>query len=410
MSSSTNPYFNNSQNITYWNTNDTHDVQQNTQQYFKYNKFVSIHSEDRNMLAYPNASQFEIELPEDITNISMVKLMDWTFPANYSIFSIKNGNITFAFSLTNIYQVETNPTQLQIAIYNALNSNINHPFVITIEEGFYNPDQMTNELTNKMNEIVSDYITDYLTIHNDPIISSSFTGYKRFKVVYNAVSMKIWFGNYADQFIVLNELIDSTISLTNSNCIRNQFPDFSNWGLPENIGFQRCNLSSTQEEIGKSPRFYYGDVAAYGDNGYWINVDSLDTPGSQISYLECPNKINLFGPSHIYLIIQQLNCLDVTAPFSVSTNTLKTNQTNGLVNYAFAKIALCSTPISQIFDKNAPSYKFFEPPLDRIRKLQISLRYHNNQLVDFGTFNYSFTLDFTQLIPMKKTDIKIVNY
>jgi hypothetical protein len=41
------------------------------------------------------------------------------------------------------------------------------------------------------------------------------------------------------------------------------------------------------------------------------------------------------------------------------------------------------------------------PPAERMRKLSIKLRYHNGQLVQFGVFPYSFTIEFTQLFPQQ---------
>jgi hypothetical protein len=51
--------------------------------------------------------------------------------------------------------------------------------------------------------------------------------------------------------------------------------------------------------------------------------------------------------------------------------------------------------MSQWFDKEAQSYKLYLPPAERIRKLKIKLRYHNGQIVNFGVFNYSFTIEFS---------------
>jgi hypothetical protein len=101
------------------------------------------------------------------------------------------------------------------------------------------------------------------------------------------------------------------------------------------------------------------------------------------------------GPAYIYMEIEGLNCLDETSPYDLSPFTLKTNQTNGIVNSSFAKIPIPTTPMSQWFDKEAQSYKLYLPPAERIRKLKIKLRYHNGQIVNFGVFNYSFTIEFS---------------
>ena len=72
---------------TSFNVNETHPLTPNSQNYTYYKKYVSIHSEDRDFIKYPTSSLFEIELPEDYLNVSAVRLVDWTFPANYSTFS-----------------------------------------------------------------------------------------------------------------------------------------------------------------------------------------------------------------------------------------------------------------------------------------------------------------------------------
>ena len=395
----------NFQNATYSNTNQTHPLQQSSQEYYEYKKYVSIHSEDRDVLSYPNSSQFEIEMPEDITNISTVKMINWAFPSNYNVFSESNGNITLMFSINTAY----NPGEhgynnnLQNTIFAALFYNQSNKYVITIEEGFYNPTQMVTELQNKMNEAVTQYIISYMNTRAYTDLLEEFItngGYNRFVVVYNSVSLKIWFGNKSDIFTIFNSDVSALSNLnTMQSCVRNRLPDYSDWGLSSNLGLPRYNTTSLQATLDSTPRFYYGDVNSYNDKGYWLLPDA-SCPGALVTYVECSYKINLFGPSYIYISIDGLNNIDVTSPFNTSDFTLKTNGTNGIVNSAFAKLPISSTPISQYYDRDAPYYKFFEPAKDRIRRLKIKITYHNDELVDFGIFNYTFTLEFTQLLPI----------
>jgi hypothetical protein len=92
--------------------------------------------------------------------------------------------------------------------------------------------------------------------------------------------------------------------------------------------------------------------------------------------------------------IDNLNNLDETMPYALNDQTQHTNSTNGMANSAFAKIAIPSTPLSQWFDNSMDTYMLFQPPAERIRKIKLRLRYHNGALVNFGLFNYSFTLEF----------------
>ena len=113
------------------------------------------------------------------------------------------------------------------------------------------------------------------------------------------------------------------------------------------------------------------------------------------------------GPSYFYMEISGLNYIDETEPFNVSEFTLHTNQTNGIVNSAFAKIPIAATPIQQYYDREMMPYKWFNPVAERIRRLKIKFRYHNGQVVDFSTFDFSFTLEFSLLNPQNDRNYSI---
>jgi hypothetical protein len=218
--------------------------------------------------------------------------------------------------------------------------------------------------------------------------------------VYNQVQQNIWFGNTADGFTLLNSAIfiksQTTVNLLCATNVGNVLPDYSDWGLPSNIGLAPTDTPAITS-VDYTPRFYYGDVN-YGDNGYWLLSNPL-LIGSQVYYVSCPYKINLMGPSYIYMEINGLNNIDETSPFNKSKFTQETNETNGIVNAAFAKISIPTTPISQWFDRDSVPYKYFTPPADRIRRIGVKIRFHNGKLVDFNTFPYSFMLEFGVLQP-----------
>jgi hypothetical protein len=190
---------------------------------------------------------------------------------------------------------------------------------------------------------------------------------------------------------------------------KSQIPSFSNWGLPANLGLPRINTPSISASTpgvdtfinssGKviTPRFYYGDVFP-GDQGYWL-LPNPDLPGSQVYWVESTYKINLMGPTYFYIELEGQNCIDETSPYNVSAFTRQTNQTNGIVNSSFAKIAIPTTPVSQWFDRESMPYKEYMPPAERIRKLKFKIRYHNGLLVDFGISDYSLLLEFVMLQP-----------
>jgi hypothetical protein len=410
-----------------FNTSSTHPLIPNSQKYMYEQKYVSIHSQDRDYIHYPNSSEFEITLPQDYCNIETIRLIDWSFPANYDVFSSRKNNIFMTFQITKPY----NPGEHNVnnplleAIFAALYENIDFNYPVFIEQGFYGPYDIATELTNRFNSSVSDVIINYLNksdLDNKKELLDLFIlggGYTQFVVAYNSVGQKLWFGNKSSDFVLKNSKINKITTITGTlQCEESTLPSFSNWGLPEYLGFSRCDATTNSSAISQNkflsnytglPRFYYGDYKI-GDNGYWL-VPDLIYKTNTVYYLEAPKKINLMGDAYFYLEISGLNNLDETSPWSLSKYTLQTNGTNGVVNSAFAKIAVPTTPISQWFDADATSYKWFNPPAERIRKLKIKLRYHDNSLVDFGDFDYSITLEFGIFNPQiaRKAELTFLN-
>jgi hypothetical protein len=414
---------------TFFNTNTNHPLIQNSQEYIYYKKYLSIHSEDRNYLSFPTSTEFEIEMPEDLCNVMSIRLTSWSFPANYNTFSILNANISMTFKINNPYNPNDHGVTdiLSLKIYDFLHLNKDINFGITIEEGFYNPDQIVTELNNKFNTSVTLRLGIYFSEQSEnPLLTpsqqdeyklalnllSSSGGYSNFNIVYNNVSQKIWFGNISDGFILTNKTqIQNQTIASNFICVtKKTSPDFSNWGLPGNIGLSRCNTSSSSSISATNfselaifdgiivPRFYYGDVNL-GDNGFWLIPNLGSNPGSIVNWIESDYKINLMGPAFIYMELDGQNCIDETQPYDISEYTIKTNSTNGIVNSSFAKIPVPTTPIAQWFDRDALPYKFYYPPAERIRRLRIKLRYHDGQPVNFGVFNFSFDIEFTLQLP-----------
>ena len=191
--------------------NNNHPLIPNSNQYFLEKKYVSIHSEDRDILKYTNSSEFEIELPQDYLNVQSVKLSTWSFPCNYYVFSIDTNNVYMTFKFTTLYNPgEHNYSDpLTEAIFAGLYYNSKNDYLVEIEPGFYNPFQMAMELSNKFNAIVSLYLKSFFT-STDPLYikynyaAELFTEYDRFKIVYTEIGLKLWFGNNADQFIITN--------------------------------------------------------------------------------------------------------------------------------------------------------------------------------------------------------------
>lgn len=388
-------------------TNTTYPLIANSDQYMIVQKVVSIHSEDRNITKYPISSDFEIELPEDMNNVSTVQLGSYTFPANYDTFSLAQGNITMVFQMFTVY----NPAdygyfnEIQDAIFRALSNNLDREYVIIITEGFYSPDQMSSELTNRFNDVITKAVYTFLLDNDEKILAEKFIntgGYGEFVIEYNPVTQSLWFGNKSSQFEIVNnskvfQLKEQFQAL--GQCSNGQvLPDFSNSGLPAYLGFTRCPETAQPNPVpGDYPRFFFAN-SSLGQNGFWL-TPSQGYKNNIVYYLEAPFKINLMGNAYFYMQIEGLNNIDETNPYSFDTFTNTTNMTNGRVNSAFAKIAVTTTPISQWFDSNSEAVKIFNPPAERIRRIRIKLRYHDGSPVLFDRFSFSFNLLFNLLLP-----------
>lgn len=413
---------------------NNHPLINNSNQYFYEKKYISISSVDRDFAKYPNSAEFEVTFPQEYLNVASARLYNWSFPANYNVFSNLISNVTMKFKFDKLFNPGTVPISDPVleGIFDALYNNGGVlELAITIESGFYNPLQMATELTNKFNEVVTNYIINFFN-NNKPTYNTAlslFKEYDRFVIVYNTVSQKLWFGNRADQFTLTNDSDIYMQTTINNSCIKKTFiPDYYNWGLPGYLGFSRCNApansvdeilasvpnaSTTNPSLDlqlKVPRFYYGDSslgssgAPSGDNGYWLLPLF---PSAPVYFVQAPFKISFMGQAYIYMEVDGMNCIDETVPWNLSTYTLHNNRTNGNVNSAFAKIGVMSTPIAQWFDSDSGPYKFWNPPAERLSKFKFKLRYHNGQLVDFGQFEYSFMIELSILKPQQERTYSI---
>ena len=189
---------------------------------------------------------------------------------------------------------------------------------------------------------------------------------------------------------------------------RNISPDFKHWGLPGYLGFTRCDITASEQTSIDQNRFYYGDVVS-GDNGFWLTPNPV-LANSTAYFIIAPLSLNIRHPSYFYMDISLLNSIDETAPYNFSKFTQETNQTNGKVKSSFAKIPLIFNDNENNYyedKKEANFYKIFTPPVERIRKLNIRLRYHNGMLVDFNNSDFTFVLEFGIMRPQNNLGYNI---
>jgi len=394
-----------------YNVSTNHPLIPNAQQYMFEQKFVSVHSEDRDVVKYPSSSEFEIELPQDYCNVQGVKLVSWSFPSNYNTFSASQYNISMTFYLLSINSLGPSPTILEQNIYNGLIANLSNSYNVVISEGFYDPFQLAFELTNRFNEAVTNYLLGYLKNLSIPGLVDQFVqqgGYTDFTVIYNMVKSNLWFGNTNAQFMIPNT--ETNVFLRQASLGKFQYPVYSNWGLGSYLGFQKNEPATAAEtpldpnvQQYSYPRFNHNDPNR-GDAGYWLS-NGVAYGTMPMYYLEAPYKLNIMGNSHIYMEIDILNNMDEFVPYNLNQFTSHSNESNGVVNSAFAKIPISCVPLSQVYENDTETFKLFNPPAERISKLKFRFRYHNGMLVDFGKYNFTFTLEFALYRPQNQKNV-----
>ena len=360
------------------NTQNNHPLIPREQNYIVDRKLLTVHSEDRDYSKWPKANHFEIILPESYTNIQSMRLVEISLPCNYYTFSNYNQNTKLSFKIN-----PQDPTDL---FYDTLNTYYDN-FSITIQEGYYTPDEFALEIQNKMNYEITNFIG---------------TTYDRFRVFYDKVAQKIWFGNTTDKFELT---FDNKIIYDLPPCEQaNIWCQYTKWGLPSYIGFNKETYTS---ESSNTPITF-----DYLDNNVW-----LDPSGSDVWYVKAPLTINILGEKAIYMEVDKYNSYDELYPYSEATSNVYGNDYGGRVKSAFAKIPITSFPnghgdYGMVFDSRNASLQNvtqFLPPLERIQKFKFKFRYHDGRLVDFHEIPFNFTIEINQLKNeiLKKCNIRM---
>lgn len=357
-------------------------------------KLLTVHSEDRDVNKWPNSNHFELQLPQTYTNVEAIALVQYSFPIYYNTFSNENQNTKITFSAN-------------ITSYNGTG-----PLTITIESGFYGPEQLATEMQNKMNLAVRTQIGS--------------STYANFKVFYDEVRQRLLFGNTADPFTII---YDAPESYDSEPCYSSCPPlqpqtaqpsaiirwnQYANWGLGYNLGFvkyskDQCGSkantqianTATASAVSGAQSVYYKNTSSSTLGYEWLPVSS----GGTGYVLIPPNPPSLNGDSSIYMEMDKCNYMDEMQPYSEQTNSGRRNDYNGIVNSAFAKLPILEKPtkIVSLADFQytvEPSDQFvgcstaFFPPLDKLSKLKFKFRYHDGVLVDFGGQNFNFTIVF----------------
>jgi len=315
---------------------------QREQNYVLDRKLLTVHSEDRDTTKWANANTFEILLPEPILNVQSMRLVQATIPGNFYTFSNDYQNTKLPFTINN------------------------QSYVISIQEGFYTPDQLSAELTNNMNAVINSDAS--------------------FNVFYDQVGQKFWFGHTDLSF---NLDFCNQVTYDFSNC---EQPIVWNnnlkWGLPYYLGFNKTCYKSTR------------DLSGLSFNYVCPNNSTLSTGINITNYIAAPLCFNLSGENCMYLEIDKYNSYDELYPYNQSSRqNFDNNAYAGRTNSAFAKIPIVkhgenSNDSRTRLLQNLVQY---DPPIERIARLKFKFRFHDGRLVNFQNYLFDFTVEFNSL-------------
>jgi len=359
-------------------------------------KTLTVHSEDRDIKKFPNSNHFEIYLPQSYNNVQSIQLVECNFPSNNYTFCNDYQNTKLSFRV--VSSPRTNPV---VDYY--LNINSTQYYSITIQEGFYTPQQLAREIQIKMNRAVTEYLIEPGPGINQ--ISASDASYNYFKVYYDEVGHKMWFGNTYDSFFLSFNRRESYVV---SNCEQpNVWERYTKWGLPSYIGFSKVEYPC---DSSRNPVTF--DYLESTTASKWLIPDTGVPAGVTPTcfFVSSPYTVGIFGETAMYMEIDKCNMMDELNPFSEATSNMYNNDYNGTINAVFAKIPITSHNNSQYFDSkniNLVNFSHFYPTIDRLRKLKFRFRYHDGRLVDFKETNFNFTIAINCLRDEIARDLKL---
>jgi hypothetical protein len=203
------------------------------------------------------------------------------------------------------------------------------------------------------------------------------------------------------------------------------FPSFTYYGLPAYLGFKNVlatsslcknkydlTLLNTPPPTGldallkmyptvTQPLFMqnyveYGESTSSGPN--YVSVH----------YIKPFNTFTLIKNTSIFIDIATMNGVDTTRPFTNNDFTKITNQGNGSVNSFLGRVTLIPSSINFSLSTNGGEDQpivNFNPPLERVTRFKISIRYHDGSLVDFGFHEWMIALQLESYLPSQNVKL-----
>ena len=305
-------------------------------------KNVSIYTASRDKKKWPKANDFEIDLPQDLVDVTSAQLLDYNMSFRVLNISESYQNSKFSFYLPNITDKK---------------------FTVVFEDGQYPNNFVSVMLAEFMNQAVQKTLGNNFNGVDYSTYSNFYSHYQPISGQFLIYNKNINDVSKSDKFILPfdePEEYDCNTKINQGNIIAYDLPDY--WGLGYYMGFN------------KQPY-----VSAYGTT----SKTTVDPPGVDMiiaQYIESPGTFDIKQDGIAYLEIDNLNHDDQTSYYG------------GKVNSYFSRIPILYTGYEQDFGG-------IEPPiavdLERIKKLRIKLRHFTGILIEVNNLDWDITIQFT---------------
>lgn len=291
------------------------------------------------------------------------------------------------------------------------------------------------DLNNETNtEFLADQIWDgerNLDPNWESILKEKFLdsgGYQHFKMIVDEVSTRFNLANTVDDFEIITDK-ENYYSLEVLNIINNIRDDFNTyqanldtttfmprqandcanveyyiddlkWGLPVYLGLDGTEVTEEYKydtgEFLETKGFYLPTYYYYNktDSRYqpFKRPESGGFAHSSIFLLVPKFQLDVKGEPYFFMDLDRLNCIDEVAPYKENEFSEMNNMSTGNPNSAFAKLPL-SIQDEVAYSGSQITSKSYDPPLNRLSRLAIRLRFHNGRPVKFGIQPFSFVLE-----------------
>jgi len=392
---------------------------------------MTIHSEDRDINKWPYSNNFAIELPVTLHQLHSINVSNINISENIYIFTNDYQNTKLKFSIQTLKQeapwaediskanteatteanteatteanteatteatTEANTEATTVATTEAttvanLNKIKNFIFEIEINEGNYYNSQMCLFIQNIMNLAVTKELRKLPGYEK--------CKYNNFKVYYDNISSKIWFGNTHDSFILhFDTSCDYILKNTQQP---NVWKQYTNWGLPSYLGFKKQSYKSANSaaNISYDNCKEYNDISVNIDPDIGVNffgqsnnIISGEPWLSKTGYfVRAPlvSKVEI-KPTY-YLEIEKYNNMLELEPYSEATSNVYNNDYSGRVNSSIASFRTD-------YGVTCGGHIELTPEKDNFPKLKLKFRHHDGRLIEFKDYPISVSLSMNIL-------------